>query len=119
MKHRKNIYIKKEEAANLGPAVREGEHVFGVAHIFASFNDAFIHVTDLSRRETMVRIIGGMKVKTNMDESSPYSVTPATQDASQRCKELGISYSFLACLVGNRRPTKAFRIPILNDKNSF
>lgn len=26
----------------LGPAVRDGEHVFGVAHIFASFNDTFI-----------------------------------------------------------------------------
>lgn len=26
----------------LGPTVREGEHVFGVAHIFASFNDTFV-----------------------------------------------------------------------------
>lgn len=26
----------------LGPAVRDGEHAFGVAHIFASFNDTFI-----------------------------------------------------------------------------
>lgn len=26
----------------LGPAIREGELVFGVAHIFASFNDTFI-----------------------------------------------------------------------------
>ena len=26
----------------LGPAVRDGEHVFGVARIFASFNDTFI-----------------------------------------------------------------------------
>jgi ribosomal protein S11 len=26
----------------LGPATREGEQVFGVAHIFASFNDTFI-----------------------------------------------------------------------------
>lgn len=72
----------------LGPAVRDGEHVFGVAHIFASFNDTFIvsvlfiwfcfffnlrmcmivmdafycltmqHVTDLSGRETLVRITG-------------------------------------------------------------
>lgn len=25
-----------------------GELVFGVAHIFASFNDTFVHVTDLS-----------------------------------------------------------------------
>jgi len=26
----------------------ENEKVFGVAHIFASFNDTFVHVTDLS-----------------------------------------------------------------------
>ena len=81
----------KEENVTLGPAVRDGEHVFGVAHIFASFNDTFIvsiiiglnliyiyffvfkfysfeslkcvlygmqHVTDLSGRETLVRITG-------------------------------------------------------------
>ena len=74
----------------LGPAVRDGEQVFGVVHIFASFNDTFIvlflfylspisiislevyvkltyivvsdtflqHVTDLSGRETLVRITG-------------------------------------------------------------
>lgn len=32
----------KEENVTLGPAVRDGEHVFGVAHVFASFNDTFI-----------------------------------------------------------------------------
>jgi small subunit ribosomal protein S14e len=32
----------KEETVTLGPTVREGEHVFGVAHVFASFNDTFI-----------------------------------------------------------------------------
>jgi ribosomal protein S11 len=32
----------KEENVTLGPATREGEQVFGVAHIFASFNDTFI-----------------------------------------------------------------------------
>lgn len=40
--------VKKEEAVSLGPQVMEGENVFGVAHIFASFNDTFVHVTDLS-----------------------------------------------------------------------
>ncbi|KAH0861471.1 hypothetical protein HID58_089732 [Brassica napus] len=48
----------KEETVTLGPAVRDGEQVFGVVHIFASFNDTFIHVTDLSGRETLVRITG-------------------------------------------------------------
>ena len=28
--------------------VPEGELVFGVAHIYASFNDTFVHVTDIS-----------------------------------------------------------------------
>jgi hypothetical protein len=32
----------KEENVTLGPTVRDGEHVFGVAHIFASFNDTFV-----------------------------------------------------------------------------
>lgn len=44
-------------AATLGPQGK-GDHVFGVAHIFASFNDTFIHVTDLSGRETLVRVTG-------------------------------------------------------------
>ncbi|KAE8774712.1 40S ribosomal protein S14 [Hordeum vulgare] len=88
---RKKTREPKEENVTLGPAVREGEHVFGVAHIFASFNDTFIHVTDLSGRETLVRITGGMKVKADRDESSPYAAMLASQDVAVRCKELGIT----------------------------
>lgn len=64
---------------------------FAVAHIFASFNDTFIHVTDLSGRETIVRVTGGMKVKADRDESSPYAAMMAAQDIAVRCKELGIT----------------------------
>ncbi|VYS54613.1 unnamed protein product [Arabidopsis thaliana] len=81
----------KVDVVTLGPSVREGEQVFGVVHIFASFNDTFIHVTDLSGRETLVRITGGMKVKADRDESSPYAAMLAAQDVAQRCKELGIT----------------------------
>ena len=73
----------------LGPQnVREGEEVFV---IYASFNDTFIHVTDLSGRETIVRVTGGMKVKADRDESSPYAAMLAAQDVAARCKELGIT----------------------------
>lgn len=58
---------------SLGPNAKEGELVFGVARIFASFNDTFVHVTDLSGRETIARVTGGMKVKADRDESSPYA----------------------------------------------
>merc|ERR1712226_8138 len=74
-------------AAQLG----ENELVFGVAHIYASYNDTFVHITDLTGRETMVRVTGGMKVKADRDESSPYAAMLAAQDVAVRCKELGIT----------------------------
>ncbi|ELQ38832.1 40S ribosomal protein S14 [Pyricularia oryzae Y34] len=80
-----------QENISLGPQVREGELVFGVARIFASFNDTFVHVTDLSGRETICRVTGGMKVKADRDESSPYAAMLAAQDVAARCKELGIT----------------------------
>ena len=80
-----------EETTELGATVREGEHNFGVAHIFASFNDTFIHVTDISGRETLVRVTGGMKVKADRDEASPYAAMLAAQDVAVRCKDLGIT----------------------------
>nr|GEZ37787.1 40S ribosomal protein S14 [Tanacetum cinerariifolium] len=34
---------------------------------------------------------GGMKVKADRDESSPYAAMLVTQDVSTRCKELGVT----------------------------
>lgn len=44
------------------------------------------HITDLSGRETMVRVTGGMKVKADRDEASPYAAMLAAQDVAARCK---------------------------------
>ena len=79
MAPRKGKVQKEEVQVSLGPQVREGETVFGVAHIFASFNDTFVHVTDLSGRETISRVTGGMKVKADRDEASPYAAMLAAQ----------------------------------------
>lgn len=87
---RKNVK-KVEEIVSLGPKVTEGEEVFGVCHIFASFNDTFVHVTDVTGAETIVRVTGGMKVKADRDESSPYAAMLAAQDVAERCKQLGIT----------------------------
>merc|ERR1739848_199518 len=83
-----------EEVTNSGGIggykISEGEEVFGVVHIYASYNDTFVHITDLTGRETMVRVTGGMKVKADRDESSPYAAMLAAQDVAVRCKELVI-----------------------------
>lgn len=65
--------------------------MFGVARIFASFNDTFVHVTDLSGKETIARVTGGMKVKADRDESSPYAAMLAAQDVAEKCKDVGIT----------------------------
>lgn len=69
----------------------EGELVFGIARIFASYNDTFVHVTDFTGRETVARVTGGMKVKADHDESSPYAAMLAAQDVAARCKDVGIN----------------------------
>ena len=65
---KKKTEKKEVEETKLGPQVPEDTEVFAVAHIFASYNDTFIHVTDLSGKETIVRVTGGMKVKADRDE---------------------------------------------------
>jgi hypothetical protein len=68
---------KEEKVIYYGPPQttpgKNTENVFGVCHIKATFNNTFIHVTDLSGRETYSRITGGMKVKADREESSPYA----------------------------------------------
>ena len=98
--NKENAEVKKEEGAeeaeikgvNLGPQdLPVGEELFGVCHICATFNDTFIHVTDLSGRETYARVTGGMKVKADREESSPYAAMMAAQDVYTRLKQLGVT----------------------------
>ena len=87
----KEVKVKEPEAVQtLADRAGEGGAV-GVAHIFASFNDTFVHVTDLSGKETLCRVTGGMKVKADRDESSPYAAMLAAQDVATRVKELRIT----------------------------
>lgn len=79
----KNVY--------LGPQLEGETNFFGVCHICATFNDTFIHVTDLSGRETYARVTGGMKVKADREESSPYAAMMAAADVFNRLKVLGVN----------------------------
>jgi len=75
----------------LGPTPKPEGLFFGVCHICATFNDTFIHVTDLSGRETLARVSGGMKVKADREESSPYAAMMAAADVYARLKNMGIN----------------------------
>ncbi|OBZ77496.1 40S ribosomal protein S14 [Grifola frondosa] len=58
--------------------------------------DTSSHSVPKSRRassflETISRVTGGMKVKADRDESSPYAAMLAAQDVATRCREVGIT----------------------------
>ena len=65
------------------------------------------HITDLTGRETIVRVTGGMKVKADRDESSPYAAMLAAQDVAVRCQAVGITalHIKLRATGGNRTKT--------------
>ena len=56
-----------------------------------SHNGSQANLGDSSGRETICRVTGGMKVKADRDESSPYAAMLAAKDVAARCKELGIT----------------------------
>lgn len=62
----------------------------GVAHIYASFNNIIITVTDLTGAETITRCSGGMVVKAAKDEASPYAAMKAAERVADAAKEKGV-----------------------------
>ncbi|MGP3667276.1 MAG: 30S ribosomal protein S11 [Candidatus Bathyarchaeota archaeon] len=63
---------------------------WGVAHIYSSFNNTIVHITDLSGAETIALSSGGQVVKADRLESSPYAAMQAASKAAQIAKDKGI-----------------------------
>ena len=64
---------------------------WGVAHIYSSFNNTIIHITDLTGAETVARCSGGMIVKADREESSPYAAMQAAMRAAEEAVEKGFT----------------------------
>jgi small subunit ribosomal protein S11 len=63
---------------------------WGVAHIYASFNNTILTVTDLTGAETIVKSSGGTVVKQNRDEASPYAAMQMAEVVAEQIKAAGI-----------------------------
>ncbi|UCF11646.1 MAG: 30S ribosomal protein S11 [Thermoplasmatales archaeon] len=61
----------------------------GIAHIYASFNNIIITITDLTGAETITRCSGGMVTKSAKDEGSPYVAMKVAQTAAEAAMEKG------------------------------
>lgn len=61
----------------------------GIAHIYSSFNNIIITITDLTGAETVARVSGGMVTKSAKDEGSPYAAMKVAQTVAEAVMEKG------------------------------
>ncbi len=73
------------------PTPIESKEKWGVAHIFSSYNDTIVHITDLTGAETIARASGGMIVRADRDESSPYAAMQAAFRAARTAMDRNIT----------------------------
>lgn len=64
---------------------------WGVVHIYSSYNNTIVNVTDVSGAETIARASGGMFVKADRLESSPYAAMRAATHVATIAKDKGVS----------------------------
>lgn len=64
---------------------------WGIAHIFSSYNNTIIHITDITGSESIARVSGGMVVKSDRLEGSPTAAMMAAKKAAETAMEKGIN----------------------------
>uniref|UniRef100_A0A7C4FCT7 Small ribosomal subunit protein uS11 n=1 Tax=Ignisphaera aggregans TaxID=334771 RepID=A0A7C4FCT7_9CREN len=64
---------------------------WGVAHIYSSFNNTIVHVTDISGAETVARGSGGMVVRADREKPSPYAAMMIAYRVAQEAIEKGVT----------------------------
>ena len=64
---------------------------WGIAHIYASYNNTVITITDLTGSETFGRATGGMIVKAHRLEGSPTAAMGAAKKCGEQARENGVN----------------------------
>ncbi|MEA2037996.1 MAG: 30S ribosomal protein S11 [Nanoarchaeota archaeon] len=71
--------------------MKPGSSRWGVAHIYSSYNNTIIHITDFSGTETLAIASGGQVVKSDRMESSPTTAMIAAKKAAEIAMDKGIN----------------------------
>jgi small subunit ribosomal protein S11 len=60
---------------------------WGIANVYASYNNIMITLTDITGAETIGKVTGGMVVKQAKDQSSPYAAQRVAERIADVAKE--------------------------------
>ena len=67
----------KVETKSQPEVKKEGPEKWGIVHIYSSYNNTIIHLTDLTGAETIAISSGGIHVNADRYESSPFAAMKA------------------------------------------
>jgi len=81
----------KVEAKNQPETKKEGPEKWGVAHIYSSYNNTIIHMTDLTGAETVAISSGGIHVNADRYESSPFAAMKAANAVVESTRTKGFT----------------------------
>ena len=72
-------------------AKKEGPEKWGIAHIYSSYNNTIIHMTDLTGGETVAISSGGIHVNADRYESSPFAAMKAANAVVESARTKGFT----------------------------
>ncbi len=70
---------------------KEGPEKWGIAHIYSSYNNTIIHMTDLTGGETVAISSGGIHVNADRYESSPFAAMKAANAVVESARTKGFT----------------------------
>lgn len=87
--------ISKEDVQTKTEKISEPKEAakvkWGIAHIFSSYNNTIIHITDLTGAETVAISSGGIHVNADRYESSPFAAMKAANAVVEVAKTKGFT----------------------------
>ncbi len=87
-------------------ATSSSNEVWGILHIYSSYNNTHLHVTDVTGSETITKVTGGMVTKSDRLKASPNVAMAAAKQISEQCHSKGITslYVKLRAVGGHNGP---------------
>ncbi len=79
----------KVETKSQPEVKKEGTEIWGFVHIYSSYNNTIIHLTDLTGGETVAISSGGIHVNADRYESSPFAAMKAANAVVESAKNKG------------------------------
>jgi len=70
---------------------KEGKEKWGIAHIYSSYNNTIVHITDVTGAETVAISSGGHHVTADRYESSPFAAMKASNAVIEVAKTRGLT----------------------------